>query len=73
MARYSAEVERWRPLVEKYVKNPEWVDTNGRLKAAYRICIRQNENGTFANIRADKLGLFKGKISKNIGPYDCTL
>ncbi|MCC6280490.1 MAG: right-handed parallel beta-helix repeat-containing protein [Saprospiraceae bacterium] len=55
------------------IQNPEWVDTNGRLKAAYRICIRQNENGTFANIRADKLGLFKGKISKNIGPYDCTL
>lgn len=55
------------------IQNPEWIDTNGRLKAAYRICIRQNENGTFANIRADKLGLFKGKISKNIGPYDCAL
>ncbi len=55
------------------IQNPDWVDSNGQLKAAYRICIRQNENGTFANLRADKLGLFKGKISKNIGPYDCAL
>lgn len=55
------------------IQNPEWVDSNGQLKAAYRICVRQNENGTFANLRADKLGLFKGKISKNLGPYDCAL
>ena len=55
------------------IQNPDWVDSNGQLKAAYRICVRQNENGTFANLRADKLGLFKGKISKNIGPYDCAL
>lgn len=53
------------------IQNPEWVDANGHVKAAYRICIRDNENGTFANIRADKLGLFKGKISKNKEPYDC--
>ena len=55
------------------IQNPEWVDVSGQLKSAYRICVRQNENGTFANLRADKLGLFKGKISKNIGPYDCSL
>jgi parallel beta-helix repeat protein len=55
------------------IQNPEWVDASGQLKPAYRICVRQNENGTFANLRADKLGLFKGKISKNIAPYDCAL
>ncbi len=55
------------------IQNPEWVDAGGQLKAAYRICVRQNENGTFANLRADKLGLFKGKISKNLAPYDCAL
>ena len=48
-----------------------WVDEHGRLKPGYEICLRNNENGSFANIHADKLGLFKGKISKNIQPYDC--
>lgn len=55
------------------IQNPEWVDANGRLKPGYELCVRNNENGTFANIRANKLGLFKGKISKNVKPYDCEL
>ena len=53
------------------IQNPEWLDANGRLKPEYRICIGDNSNGTFANIRADKLGLFKGKISKDVTPYEC--
>lgn len=53
------------------IQNPEWLDARGNLKPGYEICVRNNENGTFANIRADKLGLFKGKISKNLQPYDC--
>lgn len=55
------------------IQNPDWVDTDGELKQGYEICIQNNENGTFANIRADKLGLFKGKISKDRKPYDCKL
>jgi parallel beta-helix repeat protein len=53
------------------IQNPAWTDASGHLKPEYNICIRDNLNGTFANIRADKLGLFKGKINKDIGPYLC--
>ena len=53
------------------IENPDWKDASGRIKPEYRICIGDNENGTFANIRADKLGLFKGKISKDKKPYEC--
>jgi len=53
------------------IQNPDWVDVKGKLKPGYEICIKDNENGTFANIRADKLGLFKDKISKKTEPYDC--
>lgn len=53
------------------IQNPDWLDAEGRLKQGYEICIQNNENGSFANIRADKLGLFKGKISKDKRPYDC--
>lgn len=53
------------------IQNPEWLDASNNLKPGYEICIRNNDNGSFANIRADKLGLFKGKISKNLKPYDC--
>jgi parallel beta-helix repeat protein len=55
------------------IQNPAWLDANGNLRPEYRICIGDNQNGSFANIRADKLGLFKGKISKNRAPYDCKL
>lgn len=53
------------------IENPDWKDAQGHIKPEYKICIGPNENGTFANIRADKLGLFKGKISKDKTPYDC--
>jgi len=53
------------------IQNPDWVSANGYLKPGYEICLRNNDQGTFANIRADKLGLFKGKISKDTKPYDC--
>ncbi|MCC7466507.1 MAG: right-handed parallel beta-helix repeat-containing protein [Saprospiraceae bacterium] len=53
------------------IQNPDWLDADGELKPGYEICIQNNENGTFANIRVDKLGLLKGKISKNKRPYDC--
>ncbi len=53
------------------IQNPVWTDETGQLRPGYQICIQNNKNGTFANIRADKIGLFKGKISKNIEPYDC--
>jgi hypothetical protein len=53
------------------IQNPDWLEENGQLKSGYEICVRNNENGTFANIRADKLGLFKGKISKKTEAYDC--
>lgn len=55
------------------IQNPDYLAADGSLKPAHRICIRDNDNGTFANIQADKLGLFKGKISKNMAPYDCEI
>ncbi len=54
------------------IQNPEWTDASGHLKPGYNICIGENLNGSFANIRADKLGLFKGKISKDVRPHLCS-
>ena len=53
------------------IQNPDWLNADGTVKPAYRICVRDNEHGTFANIRADRLGLFKGKISRDKKPFDC--
>lgn len=53
------------------IQNPDWLAADGSVRPAYRICIRNNENGSFANIRADKIGLFKGDISRDEKPYDC--
>lgn len=53
------------------IQNPDWVTPSGKLKPGYEICLRDNDQGSFANIRADKIGLFKGKISKDTKPYDC--
>lgn len=55
------------------IQNPDYLAADGTVKPAYRICIRNNDNGSFANIRADKLGLFKSKISRNVGVHDCEL
>lgn len=53
------------------IQNEAWTDAaTGQLKPGYQICVRDNENGTFANIKADKK--FKG-ISRELTPYDCTL
>ena len=54
------------------IQNPEWLNADGTVKNAYRICIRDNDNGSFANFHADKLGLLKGKISRDTKPHDCT-
>jgi len=50
------------------IQNPDWTDASGALKSNHRICVKNNQNGTFANLKADKK--FKG-ISKNLTPYDC--
>lgn len=52
------------------IQNPDWTDASGALKPAYRICIKDNQNGTFANLKADKK--FKG-ISKSLASYDCSI
>ena len=53
------------------IQNEAWTDAaTGQLKPGYRICVHDNANGTFANIKADKK--FKG-ISRDLTPYDCTL
>jgi parallel beta-helix repeat protein len=51
------------------IRNPDYLDNNGKLKYAYRICIRNNEDGTFANLMAGKN--FKG-ITTDLKPYDCS-
>lgn len=51
------------------IQDPENPVRDGVVLPEYRICIRNNENGTFANLKADKK--FKG-ISRDLKPYDCT-
>lgn len=53
------------------IQNPDWLNPDGTVKSAFRICLRENDNGTFANIHADRIGLFKGKISRDTRPHDC--
>ena len=53
------------------IQNPDWLNPDGSVKEGYRICIGHNEHGSFANLRADKLGLFKGKISRDVRPFTC--
>lgn len=45
------------------IQNPEWTDSKGQLKEAYKICIRNNANGSYANIKAENKfkGIVKGK------------
>ena len=50
------------------IQDKTMVDTGGRLKPEYRICVYNNTNGSFANIKADK-GL-KG-IDRSLVLYDC--
>jgi len=52
------------------IQNPAYVTAEGMVKPEYRICIRNNTEGSFANLKADKK--FKG-ISRDVGPYNCVL
>lgn len=52
------------------IQNPAYVTAEGMVKPEYRICIRNNTEGSFANLKADKK--FKG-ISRDLGPYNCVL
>ncbi|MBN8681284.1 MAG: right-handed parallel beta-helix repeat-containing protein [Chitinophagales bacterium] len=50
------------------IQNPDYLDAQGKVKPEHRICIGQNTNGSFANLKADKK--FKG-ISRDVKPYQC--
>ncbi len=52
------------------IQNPAYLTAEGAVKPAYRICIRNNAAGSFANLKADKK--FKG-ISRDVEPYNCVL
>jgi len=53
------------------ISNPDWVNADGSFKPSYRICIGENENGTFANLRADKLSLMSDRISRDQTHFNC--
>lgn len=50
------------------IQNPAYLAADGTVKPEHRICVHNNENGTFANLKADKK--FKG-ISRDLKPYAC--
>ncbi len=50
------------------IQNPAFLAADGSVLPQHRICVRGNENGTFANLHADKN--FK-KISRDLGAFDC--
>lgn len=52
------------------IQNPDYLNPDGSVRPEHRICVRNNINGTFANLKADKK--FKG-ISRDLQPYDCTI
>ena len=52
------------------IQNPAYLTAEGMVKPEYRICIRNNSGGSFANLKADKK--FKG-ISRDLRPYNCVL
>lgn len=53
------------------IENPELVAADGSgLRPEHRICVRNNANGTFANLRAEQK--FK-HISRDAQPHDCAL
>jgi parallel beta-helix repeat protein len=45
-----------------------YADENGNLKSEFGICIKNNKNGSFANLKAAEG--FKN-ISKDLAPFDC--
>ena len=53
------------------IQNPDYLAAAGTLQAAYQICVRNNENASFANVRlGEKRFLFK-KPYRDSKPYDC--
>ncbi len=52
------------------IQNPADVAADGSVKPERRICIRNNAEGSFANLKADKN--FKG-ISRDLQLYNCVL
>lgn len=50
------------------ILNEQWVDSNGQYKPAYRICISDNGNESFANM--DAANKFRN-VSRNVAPYHC--
>ncbi len=57
-------------IVYDGIVDPKTLDENGQVKPAYRICIRDNGNATFANI--DAAHDFKN-ISNSLTPHDCQI
>lgn len=53
------------------ISNPDWVNADGSFKPSYQICIGENVNGTFANLRADKLSLTSDRISRDQTHFNC--
>ncbi|QEH41373.1 parallel beta-helix domain-containing protein [Chitinophaga sp. XS-30] len=52
------------------ILNDDWTDESGRYRDEYRICIRNNNNVSFANIDA---GNNFRNISRSMALHDCTL
>lgn len=52
------------------IQNPDYLNPDGSVRDEHRICIKDNINASFANIKANKK--FKG-ISRDLKPYDCTI
>jgi hypothetical protein len=52
------------------ITREDMVDSNGKLKEEFKICIMNNENESLVDLDADKN--FKN-ISFNIEPYRCTM
>lgn len=50
------------------IQNPEYLAADGQVLPERRICVGQNTNGSFANLKADRK--FKG-ISRDLAPYAC--
>ncbi len=52
------------------IQNPDQIAADGLLKPEFKICVRDNENGSFANLRAEHK--FK-KINRDLAPHNCQL
>ncbi|MDX2301775.1 MAG: parallel beta-helix domain-containing protein [Microscillaceae bacterium] len=57
-------------IVYDGIIDPATRNTDGSIKPEFKICIRNNQNATFANLDAEND--FKN-VSRDLKPYDCTL